>query len=372
MAHLWRPALLVASAASPPLAATLALGEAALAPVATCAGRRLCSWRFSPSRRPRLALVALRRRSRRHGRDARAAVDPPPGRRLPARACPPPVQPPVGRSSAGPSAPRPAGAADAVLLALGRRARPRLLALVPVTARPPDFLELLFLGLGRCGVGAARLQRWPSPARALRCSPARLSASAALAARQRRGTGLWLHRLGSVSAAAARRPPAPATARLDARRNALSAPAPDARRVGFTGRRSDRKPSALSTLPSSSGEQPRIDIISGVTLKPPSPVEPFGGWPAPSGLAPPGQQRPDLVGQPLQNVEAHGARARTRGNRRRDRTPPASPHRQPPTSGRPAAAPAARRSTARRPAPASASTASADSSAAAGFSSAGM
>ena len=43
------------------------------------------------------------------------------------------------------------------------------------------------------------------------------------------------------------------------------------------GLRSTQKPSALRTPPSSSGEQPRTDIISGVTVKPPSPVAPFGG-----------------------------------------------------------------------------------------------
>ena len=41
--------------------------------------------------------------------------------------------------------------------------------------------------------------------------------------------------------------------------------------VGLIGRRSSRKPSERSTAPNSSGEQPSSDIISGVTVKPPSP-----------------------------------------------------------------------------------------------------
>ncbi len=53
--------------------------------------------------------------------------------------------------------------------------------------------------------------------------------------------------------------------------------------VTSTGRRSSLKPRAFSTPPSSSGEQPRMDIISGVTVKPPSPVAPLGGWFVPPG-----------------------------------------------------------------------------------------
>ena len=56
----------------------------------------------------------------------------------------------------------------------------------------------------------------------------------------------------------------------------IQAPAAGRRRAP-TLRRSAQKPSAFSTFPSSPDEQPRIDIMSGVALKPPSPVAPLGG-----------------------------------------------------------------------------------------------
>src|SRR6185312_8496030 len=49
------------------------------------------------------------------------------------------------------------------------------------------------------------------------------------------------------------------------------------------GRLSRRKPRDFRTSPSSSAEQPRIDIMSSVALNPPSPVEPLGGASARSG-----------------------------------------------------------------------------------------
>ena len=56
----------------------------------------------------------------------------------------------------------------------------------------------------------------------------------------------------------------------------------------------------------SSALAPRIDIIGGVTVKP-LPSKAPSGRSAGAGL--PGERRADQVGEPLQNVDAHGAAA---------------------------------------------------------------
>ena len=90
---------------------------------------------------------------------------------------------------------------------------------------------------------------------------------------------------------------------------------------GGTNLRSAQKPRDFNTWPSSPAEQPRIDIMSGVALNPPSPVAPFGGA---LGLAASGA-RSAAAGSGPPAAPACRLRpraARKHGSQRRGRRPP--------------------------------------------------
>jgi hypothetical protein len=59
----------------------------------------------------------------------------------------------------------------------------------------------------------------------------------------------------------------------------------------------------------SSAVAPRIDIIGGVTMKRRAIIRAVRAF---AGAGAPGQSRADEVGEPLENIDAHGARPRTR------------------------------------------------------------
>ena len=284
MTNLWWPALFVASAAITATAATLAVGETAFATVTAGPSASAAILALLAVAAPALAFVTLRpavatvvtlplRLSRRLvGSSRRSAF----GRRC-SRS--------VGRSSSLDRLRRALlGVRTPVVLASVPARTTVLFPLMPMPARPPDFLELLFLGLGN----SCRVRR------RIRCSA---GFSRWLFGAHRRGSRfhgrfgcgdvgnrLRHGNLGSAATAGVSASSVGATSTIGATL-VSDAGAGCSTTIVLTGRFSDLKPSARSTLPNSSGEQPRIDIMSGVTVKAPSPVDPFGGMTGASGLA---------------------------------------------------------------------------------------
>ena len=191
------------------------------------------------------------------------------------------------------------------------RSRTALAARMP--PRPPDFLVFDFRRLAAAGsrraaapvaVSAATRGSAAGPARPAPVALAAATGSAAAVAAPASGgrSGFRRSFAGRCGRRLCLRGSAPASA--------------------LTGRRSRRKPSALSTPPSSSGEQPSIDIISGVDRE--AAVARSRPWAAvaPSAFGAPGQAAGGSGRRAARACRGAPRAGRTRGSRRRDRTPP--------------------------------------------------